>query len=100
MSLYPRIPLGTKVVVACVFRDGCPDGKSTVWLSPNKGSSVGEIKLHPGVALQVLKQAPGGELYVQVSGNSSDLGKTGWVWRIGLHTENGNSLVLCTPQCR
>jgi hypothetical protein len=91
-GLQPRILPNTKVVVRLPARSG------TMSLFPNKTSTKGEIILHPGATLQILAQEPRtGRLYAQVTSNSPDIGKKGWIWPLGLHVSEGDSPLLFAP---
>lgn len=91
-GLQPRIPPNTKVVVRPLARSG------TKSLFPNKTSAKYEITLYSGAILQILVQKPHtGRLYAQVTGNSPDVGKKGWIWPAGLSVSEGNSPLLFAP---
>jgi hypothetical protein len=95
LGLQPRIPPNTKVVVKTLS----PKGEK--WLFPSKTSADGHIVLRSGATLQILAQDPnsddGPDLYVQITGDSADAGKQGWLHRGGLNVQSDVPLLFVPP---
>jgi hypothetical protein len=93
VGLQPRIPANTKVVLKR------PGGEK--WLFPNRTSTAGHIVLTDGTTLEILDQDPksgeGPDLYAQITGNSGDVGKKGWLHRLGLHVQGDGPLLFAAP---
>jgi len=94
LGLQPRIPANTNVVVTL-----SPEGET--WLFPNRTSADGHIILRTGATLQILAQDPKSgdrpDLYVQITGNSADAGKKGWLHQLGLNVQGGVPLLFAPP---
>jgi hypothetical protein len=94
IGLQPRIPTNTKVAVSLP-----PQGEK--WLFPTRTSADGHITLHTGATLQILAQDPKSgdrpDLYVQITGNSVDAGKKGWLHRLGLNVHGDVPLFFAPP---
>jgi hypothetical protein len=95
LGLQPYIPANTRVVVHTAHPEG------SVSLFPDRTAAGGEIVLRSGASLQILSQdtksgdRPG--LYVQITGDSPDAGKKGWVHSIGLAVPGGGPLLFTPP---
>jgi hypothetical protein len=91
VGLQPRIPANTKVVVKTLQQ----------WLFPSKTSAGGHIVLRTGATLQILAQDPKRgdqpDLYVQITGNSADSGKKGWLHLLGLNVRGDVPLLFAPP---
>jgi hypothetical protein len=94
LGLHPYIPANTRVVV----HTASPGGSGTLWPDRN---AAGYVDLRNGTTLQVLRQdtksgdLPG--LYVQITGDSPDAGKKGWVYSLGLDVQGGGPLLFTSP---
>jgi hypothetical protein len=94
-GLQPRIPSNTKMVVT-------PAAAGGAWKTffSSKTSSVGSITLSNGTILQVLAQDPksdGPDLYAQIIESSGDIGRKGWLHRLGLDVQGDGPLLFAPP---
>jgi hypothetical protein len=94
-GLQPYIPANTRVVV----HTASPEGWVTLW--PDRTVAGGGIDLRNGATLQILSQdtksgdLPG--LYAQITGDSPNAGKKGWVYSLGLDVQGGGPLFFYAP---
>jgi hypothetical protein len=94
LGLQPRIPTNTKAAVKLPH-------KGEKWLFPSRTSAGGHIILRSGATVQILAQDPKSgdrpDLYVQITGNSADAGKKGWLHRLGLNVQGDVPLLFAPP---
>jgi hypothetical protein len=95
LGIHPYIPANTRVVV----HTASPEGWITLW--PDRTAAGGDIVLRSGATLQILSQdAKSGDrpgLYVQITGDSPDAGKKGWIYSLGLDVQGGGLLFFTPP---
>ena len=94
-GIRPYIPANTKVVV----HTAAPGGWTTLW--PNRTSARGGIDLYSGATLLILSQDTKSEnlpdLYAQITGDSPNAGKKGWITVLGLDVQGGGPLLFMPP---
>lgn len=95
LGLQPRTPANTKAVVKTLS----PEGET--WFFPSRTSADGHVVLRTGATLQILAQDPKSadrpDLYAQITGNSIDAGKKGWLHRLGLNVQGDVPLLFAPP---
>ena len=94
-GIRPYIPANTKVIV----HTAAPGGWTTLW--PNRTSARGGIDLYSGATLLILSQDTKSEnlpdLYAQITGDSPNAGKKGWITALGLDVQGGGPLFFIPP---
>jgi hypothetical protein len=95
LGLHAYIPANTRAVV------NTPSPQGSVSLFPDRTAAGGEIVLRGGATLQILSQDTKSgdrpDLYVEITGNSPDAGKKGWIHSLGLNVQGGGPLLFTTP---
>jgi hypothetical protein len=95
LGLQPYIPANTRVVVHTAVLGGW----TTLW--PDRTAAGGGVDLRNGATLQIIRQdtksgdLPG--LYAQITGDSPDAGKKGWIFSLGLDVQGGGPMLFYPP---